>query len=288
MKSATAPARSKQIDYVSSELLPGAALLTRLLVRELGGELSRTEVGLLGTLGDGPRRITELAELEGLAQPTMTILIKQLEQKGLVPRTRQSGDGRVVLVDLTESGSVALADYRGRLRAVLGEYLAEISDEQVEALAAATETLAQLDRPPAATTRREEPDVTRDAGRLAALEARDPAGVSQERSVCRWNGCGLELGGDSPTAEEGERGENAGGGDERAGEERRLEALGQARPAGRRAAFAARKSFVRVTETVATIATPERRADLERRVARGRRRARPRGRGRRRAPRSRR
>jgi DNA-binding MarR family transcriptional regulator len=144
MKSGTIPARSEQIDYVSSELLPRAALLTRLLVRQLGGELSRTEIGLLKTLGGGSRRITELAELEGLAQPTITILIRQLEEKGLVTRTRQSGDGRVVLVSLTESGNVALEDYRGRLRAVLGEYLAEIADEQVEALATATGTLAQL------------------------------------------------------------------------------------------------------------------------------------------------
>jgi DNA-binding MarR family transcriptional regulator len=137
-------ARSEQIDYVSSELLSRAALLIRLLFRQLDGELSRTEVGLLKTLGGGPRRITELAELEGLAQPTITILIKQLEEKGLVTRTRQSGDGRVVLVNVTESGNIALEEYRGRLRAVLGGYLAEISDEQVEALATATETLEQL------------------------------------------------------------------------------------------------------------------------------------------------
>ena len=137
-------ARAEQLDYVAGELLPRAALLTRLLVKQLGGELSRTEISLLRTLTGGPRRITELAELEGLAQPTITILIKQLEEKGLVTRTRGSGDGRVVLVDLTESGSVALEEYRGRLRGVVGEYLAEISDEQVEALATATETLAQL------------------------------------------------------------------------------------------------------------------------------------------------
>ena len=79
-----------------------------------------------------------------MAQPTITILIKQLEEKGLVTRTRQSGDGRVVLVTLTDSGNAALEQYRGRLRAVLGGYLAEIADEQVEALATATETLAQL------------------------------------------------------------------------------------------------------------------------------------------------
>ncbi len=144
MKARTIPARSEQIDYVSRELLGRAALLTRLLVRQLGGELSRTEVGLLKTLDGGSRRITELAELESLAQPTITILITQLEEKELVTRTRLSGDGRVVHVNLTENGKVALEDYRGRIRAVLGGYLAEIADEQVEALATATETLAQL------------------------------------------------------------------------------------------------------------------------------------------------
>src|SRR6266403_4990315 len=144
MRSGTIPARSAQIDYVSSELLPQAALLARLLFRQLGGDLSRTELGLLRTLSDGPRRITELAELEGLAQPTTTILIKQLEQDGLVQRERRSDDGRIVLVDLTESGRVALETYRERVRETLGAYVAEISDEQVDQLAAATETLGQL------------------------------------------------------------------------------------------------------------------------------------------------
>jgi DNA-binding MarR family transcriptional regulator len=136
--------RSDQIDYVSKHLLPGAGLLVRLLVREAGGELSRTEVGLLNTLSSGPRRITELAELEGLAQPTMTSLVKQLEQQGLVRRDRQADDGRVVLVHLTDNGAAALADYLARVRKLLGTFLTEIPDEQVEALAGATEALAQL------------------------------------------------------------------------------------------------------------------------------------------------
>ena len=60
------------------------------------------------------------------------------------PLTPQRLRGRVVLVDLTDSGHVALERYRGRLHDVLGGYLAEIADEQVAALATATETLAQL------------------------------------------------------------------------------------------------------------------------------------------------
>jgi DNA-binding MarR family transcriptional regulator len=136
--------RAERIDYVSSQLLCRVALLTRLLVRQLGGELSRTEIGLLNVLADGPRRITELAELERLAQPTMTLLVKRLERQGLVTRERHAADGRVVLVDLTAAGSTALEDYRAQASVALGAYLAELPDEQVEALAAATETLEEL------------------------------------------------------------------------------------------------------------------------------------------------
>lgn len=136
--------RSERIDYVSSQLLPRAALLCRQLVSQLGGELSRTEIGLLNTLSDGPRRITELAELERLAQPTMTLLVKRLEQQGLVSRERQPDDGRVVLVTLTAAGNGALEEYRAQASAALGVHLTAMPDDQVEALATATQTLADL------------------------------------------------------------------------------------------------------------------------------------------------
>jgi DNA-binding MarR family transcriptional regulator len=146
MKSATDTTRSRaeRIDYVSSQLLPGAALITRLLVRQLGGSWSRTEVSLLNTLSYGPRRITELAEFERLAQPTMTQLVKRLEQDGLVTRQRQADDGRVVLVALTPAGVAAVEDFRAQASAALGTCLATLPDEQVEALAVATETLSEL------------------------------------------------------------------------------------------------------------------------------------------------
>lgn len=136
--------RADQIDYVSKQLLPRAGLLTRLLVREIGGELSRSEVSLLSTLSTGPQRITALAELEGLAQPTTTTIVKQLEQRGLVKRGRQADDGRVVLVNLTDAGSGTLEDYRSRVRELLSIHLAEIPDQQVEALAGAAEAVGQL------------------------------------------------------------------------------------------------------------------------------------------------
>jgi len=136
--------RAARIEYVAGQLVPRTASLTRLLRREIRSELSGSELGVLNTLRDGPRRITELAELEGVAQPTMTLLVKRLEQRGLVTRGRHPGDGRVVVVSLSEAGAEAFGELRERAGAVLGTYLAEMADGQIAALAAATETLAEL------------------------------------------------------------------------------------------------------------------------------------------------
>jgi len=136
--------RTARAEYVSSQLLPRTALLTRLLLAQMGGELSRTEVGLINTLSAGPRRVTELAEFEGLAQPTVTLLVKRLEHGGLVTRERAHADGRVVMVALTEAGGGALEAFRRRAGATLGAYLDEVPDADVDALAAATEALERL------------------------------------------------------------------------------------------------------------------------------------------------
>src|ERR1700693_1897273 len=115
--------REEQAMYVASQLVPRAALLTRLLARHLRGELSRPEIGVLNTLQAGPRRITELAELEGVAQPTMTQLVKRLDHQGLVDRGRQPDDGRVVVVSLTEAGAVAFDGYRTQASVALSRDL---------------------------------------------------------------------------------------------------------------------------------------------------------------------
>src|SRR3984885_9589124 len=136
--------RSSRIEYVSTRLLARAAALSRLLARQVNSELSRTEALLLNTLRGGPRRVTELAELEGLAQPTTTLLVKRLEQMGLVRRERQADDGRVVLVSLEPAGIQALENFRAQFMALLRADLATTTDEQIEALVVATEALESL------------------------------------------------------------------------------------------------------------------------------------------------
>jgi len=147
--STTDTAREARIERIAADLLPRASQLTRLVVRRaaaVDGGLSRTEGGILRTLSEGERRITELAELEGLAQPTTTALVKRLEAQGLVARGRDAADGRVALISLTAAGAGALDDFRRRYRAALSERLQAMTDAELAELDEASRVLGHLVR----------------------------------------------------------------------------------------------------------------------------------------------
>jgi DNA-binding MarR family transcriptional regulator len=141
--SAAVEARAKQVDFVAEHLPSRSALLVRLLIKQVQApEISRTELEVLSILTDGARRITELAELEGVAQPTMTLLVKRLEEKGWVYREGLPGDGRVVMIALTDAGGTAQQRFRERFLAALRGDLRDLSDQQLEDLAAAAQTVS--------------------------------------------------------------------------------------------------------------------------------------------------
>jgi DNA-binding MarR family transcriptional regulator len=140
----TTDPRSARIERIVRDLVPRASQLTRLVFKQTHGEITRSEGGVLRTLSTGPKRVTELAEIEGLAQPTTTILIKRLEANGWVARHRDPGDGRAVLITLTPAGERALEDYRSQYRAVLRDRIAAMPDEQLAALSEAVGALGGL------------------------------------------------------------------------------------------------------------------------------------------------
>ena len=140
----SSPDRAEAIDLVSSTLLGRAARLPRLLMRSGAHEISRTEGGVLATLSDGPRRITQLAMTEALAQPTVTQLIDKLEGRELVSRSRSEEDGRVVLVEITTAGAAALEGVRALIRANMREALVDLPDAELTELAHAADTMGSL------------------------------------------------------------------------------------------------------------------------------------------------
>jgi DNA-binding MarR family transcriptional regulator len=141
---AAAAAPSVDLDEFAVALARQASALSRLVFNQSELGMTRSESSLLVTLRGGPQRITALAEIEGLAQPTVTVLVKRLQERGWVAREHPADDGRVVLVSLTAAGHDALAQWRERYRPRLRAGLEELSDQQLTALVDASDAFAVL------------------------------------------------------------------------------------------------------------------------------------------------
>ena len=140
----SAIAADAAVEAVAQTLPERSARMTRRLLQEIPLPLSRTELSLLATVEDGPRRVTGIADAERLAQPTVTLLVKGLEAQGWLSRERDPADGRAVLVHLTDAGRETLGAARAELRQALMVHLSALSDDQVRALAAASDALVPL------------------------------------------------------------------------------------------------------------------------------------------------
>jgi DNA-binding MarR family transcriptional regulator len=137
--------REERVDYIAEHLPSRAALLVRLLVKQVRSrEISRTEMEVLSILREGSRRITELTELQGIAQPTMTLLVTRLQEKGWAEREGLPEDGRVVMVRITEAGRAAQQRFRAQFLAAMRTDLQELSGPELQVLSAATETLSSF------------------------------------------------------------------------------------------------------------------------------------------------
>jgi DNA-binding MarR family transcriptional regulator len=108
-------------------------------------EMSLTQALALNTLRDlGPQRVTDLAQLEGVRQPTCTGLVNAMEAEGWVQRSVDEVDKRVVLVELTEAGNAVVDSMSEARAAVLDRYLGALSQTERHALAAALPGLSRL------------------------------------------------------------------------------------------------------------------------------------------------
>jgi DNA-binding MarR family transcriptional regulator len=122
--------------------------LSRALSREVA-DVSRTALSVLATLRDRPHRITELAALEHVAQPTMTVLVSRLETRGWVERAADPGDRRAVNVTLTREGAELLERLVARRTSSLAARLSTLSATERETLARALPLLERIAEVPA-------------------------------------------------------------------------------------------------------------------------------------------
>jgi DNA-binding MarR family transcriptional regulator len=109
------------------------------------GQLSLTAASTLAQLRrHGRARLTELAVAEGISQPSMTTLITRLAAQGLVERGSDPTDGRVVVLSLTPAGAELLAGRRATRTDRLAPLLADLSPDDLQAIAEAMPALTRL------------------------------------------------------------------------------------------------------------------------------------------------
>jgi DNA-binding MarR family transcriptional regulator len=119
--------------------------LVALAIRGGPRDISLTAAATLATLErGGPCRLTDLAEIEGVAQPSMSTLVTSLERSGLAERRPSPDDGRVVLVTLTPAGADYLAARRRARAGRLAELIAMLPAGEAAALAAAVPAMTRL------------------------------------------------------------------------------------------------------------------------------------------------
>jgi DNA-binding MarR family transcriptional regulator len=107
-----------------------------------GRSISMAHLHLMTLLeAHGPQPMGQVAERLGSGLPTATGLVSRMEERGLVERTHDSDDRRVVLVQLTELGRSELSELQATRRRRMAAALARLSEEERVQLLTSIRTL---------------------------------------------------------------------------------------------------------------------------------------------------
>jgi len=95
----------------------------------------------------GPKTLGELAAAEQVRPPTMTGIVRGLEEDGLARRDADRRDGRIVRVHATARGKRVLQRARQRRIEALAERLSSLEAEEIAVVKAAAELVDDALRP---------------------------------------------------------------------------------------------------------------------------------------------
>ncbi|MFI1919597.1 MarR family winged helix-turn-helix transcriptional regulator [Nocardia sp. NPDC020380] len=126
----TTPEGFDQFVRASHELFVAMRRNRGRLAQDRSG-LTPAQLGLLDAVADrGPMPVGQIATYAGVAGPTATRMLKQLEADGVVTRERSSEDERRVDVALTDHGRELVDRQRLSLREAQRRHYAALSPRQ--------------------------------------------------------------------------------------------------------------------------------------------------------------
>ena len=119
--------------------------LSRLLRQQDEGELTLTFRAALATIErHGPLTLGDLGHIEHIAPPTVTKVVNQLTERGLIDRIPDPVDRRVCRVAITVDGARRLAEDRRRRTAWLAGQVKQLEPSDRARLAAAIDVFEAL------------------------------------------------------------------------------------------------------------------------------------------------
>jgi DNA-binding MarR family transcriptional regulator len=127
------------------ELVMTSARFTRLLARETPPVIPLALWRTLAQLEElGPARVNDLAVAERVSQPTATMLVQRLVERGWAERCRDPLDGRAVQVTVTDAGRTALTEARHAAAEALLPRLQHLDPRELRSLQAGVRALSTL------------------------------------------------------------------------------------------------------------------------------------------------
>jgi DNA-binding MarR family transcriptional regulator len=136
-----------EITELAGRLRLASARLHRRLRQEGDAGLSPSQQSALGTIDlQGPITLGDLAAAEQVTPPTITKVVARLEDEGLIDRTVDASDRRIIRVSTTREGRRRLEHSRARRNAFLAARLEELGPDAVRRLHDAIDALEALAR----------------------------------------------------------------------------------------------------------------------------------------------
>src|ERR1700761_7774207 len=127
------------------ELLAAMGQLVRRLRTEArSGELSWSQLAIMGRLEAGPMTTADLARSEAMKPQSMGAALAQMEEEGLVRRKAHPTDGRQILYELTQAGIDGRYKSRQAKRAWFLSRVEGLSRDEQQQLFALTDLIRRL------------------------------------------------------------------------------------------------------------------------------------------------
>lgn len=136
---------AKDMPTDSQRLAQAVARLNRRLRQERRSELTATQLSVLGSvLALRAATPSQIAAREQVSQPSVTRTLNCLLERGYVTKTPHPGDGRQVLIEVSDRGRAALDEERRRRDQWLDARLATLTVAERALLRDATDLLVRL------------------------------------------------------------------------------------------------------------------------------------------------